>query len=220
VIGSPWLPACVAALMLLVAACCAARLILSRLHRRHSEPHSDVLHGLMGVAMAGMLQPRLSPVPPAAWLVVFGLAAAWFSWESIRSRWPAKPATSQGTHPGPHVVECAAMVYMLWPTPPGGHDHASSMPGMSALASAPNPALALVLSLFMLGYILWITDQLAAARRSHVTAGRAATDSAVSATAGGSALDAIGDGVLAPGIAAVSKITMSAAMAYMLVAMI
>ena len=100
-IGSPWLPACVAALMLLVAACCAARLILSRLHRRHSEPHSDVLHGLMGVAMAGMLQPRLSPVPPAAWLVVFGLAAAWFSWESIRSRWPGSAGAPGAGAPSP-----------------------------------------------------------------------------------------------------------------------
>ena len=51
------------------------------------------------------------------------------------------------------------MVYMLWPSRTGGRQ-AMAMPGMSG-HSVPNPALALVLALFMLGYILWNADQLA-----------------------------------------------------------
>ena len=52
-----------------------------------------------------------------------------------------------------------------------------AMPGMSGPAEAGNPALALVLALFMAGYILWTTDQLASlskaqGRRTRPQAGR------------------------------------------------
>ena len=39
----------------------------------------------MGVAMAGMLEPRLSPVPGTIWRAVFAAAAAWFAWQAIRA---------------------------------------------------------------------------------------------------------------------------------------
>ena len=55
------------------------------------------------------------------------------------------------------------MVYMLlpigsWPT---GHGPAMTMPGMSHGTTIGNPALTLVLALFMLGYVLWAIDRLA-----------------------------------------------------------
>ncbi len=48
-----WLDGAFAALMLLVAVCCAARLALGRLRERITELDADGLHVLMGVAMAG-----------------------------------------------------------------------------------------------------------------------------------------------------------------------
>jgi len=195
--GPGWLPVGFAAVMLLIAGCCAARLVLWRLRGRTTELEADALHVLMGVAMAGMLEPRLSPVPAAAWRPVFAAGAAWFAWQAVRAR-GRRPRSWQCAHPGPHAVECAAMVYMLLPGHSAGHLPAMAMPGMSGAPATANPALALVLALFMLGYILWNSDQLAALSR---------------ASAGATA-------VLAPRVAAWSKIAMSIAMGYMLIAMI
>jgi len=217
--GPPWLPAFLAALMLLIAACSAARLVISRLRRRPSEPATDILHVLMGLAMAGMLKPRLSAVPPAALLAVFGLAALWFAGQAVRMRDRQHSAEWCRAHPAPHAVECAAMCYMLWPARPGGDNHAVAMAGMSA-APAANPALALVLSLFMLGYILWTSDQLTVAwLRGSATTGKPLTTTATAAVNGAHA-DASAVAVIAPRVAAFSKITMAAAMAYMLIAMV
>jgi hypothetical protein len=44
-----------------------------------------------------------------------------------------------------------------------------AMPGMSGSAAAGNPALTLVLVLFMLGYVLWVIDRLASLSRSTAT---------------------------------------------------
>lgn len=91
------------------------------------------------------------------------------------------------------------MLYMLWPIGPSRHSALTSMPGMGGPAS--NPALALVLALFMVGYILWTTDQLTTRSRVRPT-------------------DAITTQALVPRLAACSKIVMSAAMGYMLVTML
>ena len=79
-----WLAGSFAALMIMIAACCAARLAVPRLRGRNTERDADALHGLMGMAMAGMLEPRLTPVPVTAWRAVFAAAAAWFAWQAIR----------------------------------------------------------------------------------------------------------------------------------------
>jgi hypothetical protein len=73
-----WLAGGFAVLMVVIALCCAARLAISRLRSRNTELDADGLHVLMGVAMAGMLEPRLTPVPVIAWRAVFVIAAAWF----------------------------------------------------------------------------------------------------------------------------------------------
>jgi hypothetical protein len=195
--GPGWLPVVFATVMLLIAACCAARLVIWRVRGRTTELEADAVHLFMGVAMAGMLEPRLSPVPAAVWRPMFAAAAAWFAWQAVRAR-SRRSRSWHCAHPGPHAVECAAMVYMLLPVHSTGHMPAIAMPGMSGATAAANPALALVLALFMLGYILWNSDQLAALSR----AGTGAT------------------AVLAPRFAAWSRITMSIAMGYMLIAMI
>ena len=58
-----WLAGSFAVLMVVIAACCAARLAISRLRGKNTEPDADTLHVLMGVAMAGMLEPRLDAGP-------------------------------------------------------------------------------------------------------------------------------------------------------------
>jgi Domain of unknown function (DUF5134) len=233
--GPSLLAAASAALMLLIAASCAARLAVWRLRGRGTEPGSDGLHVLMGVTMAGMLEPHLSPVPAVVWQGVFGAAAAWFAWLAISARMRRRRSSSWCAHPAPHAVECAAMIYMLLPAGPAGHARPMAMPGMSGGSiAARNPALALVLALFMLGYILWTTDQLTALSRSGTAAtsiGTAAKTSR-SPTSPGLALVSqrtLGPAAarrprataaLAPRFAACYKLVMSIAMAYMLITMV
>jgi Domain of unknown function (DUF5134) len=200
--GPGWLAAVFAGLMLLIAGSCAIRLGIWRLRGRAGDPQADMLHVLMGVAMAGMLEPSIAPVPERVWLAVFGAAATWFGWQAIRARTGSRFTRARCAHPAPHAVECAAMLYMLLPS-----RSAVTMPGMGGSGGAANPALTLVLALFMLGYIVWIVDQLAilSRARTHTTA------------------DQYGDGAavaLAPRFAACYKIAMGVAMGYMLLAMV
>jgi len=191
------------------------------------------VHVLMGVAMAGMLEPRLGLVPGVAWEAMFGVAAAWFGWQAIRVR-RRRPGGWRCAHPAPHAVECAAMVYMLVPTSSVSDAPAMAMPGMSGPATAgSNPAIALVLALFMLGYILWTTDRIATlSRATPATAdgvrgvpvpisARAERDSSTPAPGAAPAAPASAAGViLAPRFAACYKIAMSIAMGYMLITML
>jgi flagellar biogenesis protein FliO len=200
--GPAWLAGGFAILMIVIAVYCAARLAISRLRGRNTERDADALHVLMGVAMAGMLEPRLTPVPVIAWRVVFAAAAAWFAWRAIR---PGRQAGgTRSAHLAAHAVECAAMVYMLLPVGswPSGHRTLMAMPGMSQGTTIGNPALTLVLALFMLGYVLWAVDRLARLSRTPAVA-TAYTQAA-------------GVPVLAPRLAASYKITMAITMGYML----
>ena len=216
-----WLVAAFAVLMLLVAGFSAGRLAMSSLLNRSAESVADSLHVLMGVAMAGMLEPRLSPLPDGLWRAVFAVAAAWFTYQAVRVR-----AQRQGqracpgcVHPAPHAVECFAMVYMLLPA---GHaasarGPAMAMPGMSAGTGsiASNPALALMLALFMLGYILWTADRLATRSRSGPVAARPAARWGQPHAA-----DVAAGLALAPRVAACCSIVMALTMGYMLLTML
>src|SRR5260221_5988614 len=94
-----WLDGAFAALMLLVAVCCAARLALGRLRDRVTELDADGLHVLMGVAMAGMFEPLLNPFPDVAWRAA--AAAAWFAWQAVRARMGRRPGGSTSQPPLP-----------------------------------------------------------------------------------------------------------------------
>jgi hypothetical protein len=213
VTGPGWLAAAFAGLMLIIAASCAARLGLWRIRNRSADPQADILHVLMGVAMAGMLEPRISPVPGAAWLAIFALGAAWFTWLAIRARSGRRFPGPACAHPAPHAVECAAMLYMLL------HARAAMpMPGTGGSMATANPALTLVLALFMLGYLVWTADQLASLSRAR-TAGASRRPGAVNHH--GHDPDRTGAAaLLAPRFAACYKIAMSVAMGYMLLAML
>jgi hypothetical protein len=197
--GPSWLAVCLAGLMLLIAGTCAVRLAIWWRRGRGTEPGADGLHVVMGVAMAGMLEPRLGLLPDAVWRLVFVAGAAWFGLQAARAWRRRGPRRSRCAHPVPHAVECTAMLYMLLPATSAGRGAAMAMAGMSGTSAAGNPALALVLALFMVGYILWTTDHLAALSR-------------VSGPSGGQAL--------APRLAASYKIVMSIAMGYMLLTMV
>jgi hypothetical protein len=198
-----WLAGTFAAIMILTAVYCASRLAFSRLRGRVTELDADALHAVMGTAMAGMLVPGLRLVPGIVWAAVFGVGAAWFGWHAMRARNPVWPGLSRCRHPVPHLVECAAMIYMLLP----GQQLSAGGPGMAmagmGAASSPQqgfPALAVILALFMLGYVVWTTDRLTARAARPRTAPAAP--------------------VLAPKLAAFTKIAMSLTMGYMLILMI
>jgi Domain of unknown function (DUF5134) len=225
--GPSWLAGTLAALMLAVAAVAAGRLCW-RLRAGRAEADADALHVLTGVAMAGMFEPGLGSAPAAAWQAVFTATAAWFTWQSIRRRGGTVTAARQ-SHPGAHVVECGAMLYVLWPAATGG----TGMSGMAEHAGAisGNPAIALVLAVGMLGYLVRATDQVLSRQRR----GRASVElSAVLASdadpghdggtaparqAGPRGANPAGQ-VLAPRLAACQTITMGLAMGYMLVTML
>jgi Domain of unknown function (DUF5134) len=237
VAGPPWLAGAFAAVMILIAAYSAGRLLLAQRRGRRTETDADALHAVMGTAMAGMLVPRLNVLPASVWAAVFAIGAAWFGWHAIRRRGLSIPGASQCRYPVPHLVECAAMVYMLLPSAASRPAHAGpgmAMPGMSAGPAADFPALAVILALFMIGYIIWATDRLAALARA-----KTATTANPGFTPAGTAEPTFGQpspatphstgtrhsnpaaqAMLAPELAACCKIAMSIAMGYMLILMI
>jgi Domain of unknown function (DUF5134) len=222
VTGPPWIAAPLAAVMLLIAVGSATRLVMWRLRGRAAEPEADALHLMMGVSMAGMLEPVISPVPAVAWLVLFGAAAAWFAWRAIRVRSQKRRGPGSAiwrcAHPAPHAVESAAMLYMLVPADARG---GMVMGGMARGAPTVNPAVVFVLALFMLGYILWTADRMTRqARASTAPSGCRPPGSAESAGCDLEAGVHRPGAVLAPRAVACSKIAMSLAMGYMLLSML
>jgi Domain of unknown function (DUF5134) len=242
--GPSWLAGIFAAVMIVIAAYSASRLVFSRLRGRATEYDADALHVVMGAAMAGMLVPRLSLLPDEVWAAVFMIAAAWFGWHAIRGRGVGSSGASRCRYPVPHLIECAAMLYMLLPlhgSRPGHAGPGMAMAGMGSSASpaASFPALAVVLALFMLGYLVWTTDRLTTLARATTTAanpgitrnhratvtaaaapghpGRAPAASSATATRPG---NPAGRPLLAPKLAACCKIAMSIAMGYMLILML
>jgi hypothetical protein len=248
VAGPSWLAGALAAVMIAIAVYCAARLAAARLWHRATALDADGLHLVMGVAMAGMLEPRVSLLPGRVWEGVFAVAAAWFAWQAGRGRRGSTAAGWRCHYPVPHLVECGAMLYMLLAaagTRPAGPRAGTPMPAMTASPGTAGslPVLALVLTLFMLGYILWTADRLtsraranaAAAARSMagnqarvlVTSGAAAASTAdapdipgTPGAAGTRQEHAASVPVLAPRLAELYKIAMGIGMGYMLILML
>jgi Domain of unknown function (DUF5134) len=242
VAGPSWLTGAFAGVMILAACYSASRLAVSRLRGLATEADADGLHAVMGTAMAGMLVPQLVLLPPVAWMVVFGTGAAWFGGCALRSR-SRSWSSWQCRYPVPHLIECVAMLYMLLAvreTRPGA---GMAMPGMgtSPSTSAGFPALAVVLALFMLGYIMWATDELASLARANTSVqgqpGATQHRALVTVPAGGQAAATAGaadtsdaaemprpipasQALLAPGLAAFGKIAMGITMGYMLILML
>jgi hypothetical protein len=178
---------------------------------------ADVVHALMGIAMAGMFTPSLASLPNAAWAVIFGVATAWFAgraWleahaDGIRSVLAGRCIL--------HLVHSAAMLYMFvaLTAPAAG----SGMAGMSMSGSAMDtlryPTLAGVLTLLLIGYSVWDVDQLSGKRFSPALAG-----GPVTAAAAYGPRPAARAFLLAPATQAGWQVVLSISMALMLVIMI
>ena len=241
--GAPiWLTASFAALMLTVATYCAGRLAVTRRWQRPTELDTDAGHVLMGLAMAGMLVARLRILPAATWEAVFAAGAVWFAWQLVKSRRRTAAAPWRCLHPTPHLVECAAMLYMFFAATPLTARAAAA--GMTGLTPSRFSVLALLMALFMVGYVVRVADRLPLRTPAFAAAPALAAAPAVapalaaaapapmaapappdlpapaSASAPASHVTATARPYLAPRCAALCKIAMGLTMTYMLILML
>jgi hypothetical protein len=204
--GPGWLSGIFAALMLTVATYCAGRLLAARWWRRPTELDTDGAHIVMGVAMAGMLVSGLRTLPAGAWEGVFAVGATWFGGQTLRARRGAPLSSWRCLHAAPHLVECAAMLYMFLLLPAAVRGPAARMSTMSASPGGSRFSfLALLMALFLLGYVVYLGDRLTVP-----TPALALADPA-------SAPDRR---FLAPRCAVLCKIAMGITMGYMLILML
>jgi len=234
--GPAWLTAIFAAASLAVAVYCAGRLAVARRWHRPTELDTDGAHVVMGVAMAGMLVSGLRTLPSAIWEVLFAAAAAWFGYRMFRARRGAQPSPWHSSHPLPHLVECAAMVFMFLILPASAAVGAATS-GMTATESRFS-FLTLPLALYLLGYVVWLGDRVtlhAPAPALALATAPASPSASASASPSPSPSPSAGSGpghgsgspspeparpYLAPRCAAICKITMGITMGYMLILML
>jgi hypothetical protein len=224
--GPGWLTGLLTALMLTVAAYNATRLAAATRWGRAAELDADGVHVVMGVAMAGMLTPSLSFAPARLWQAIFAAAGAWFAWQFLRTRRGPADGPADGPanrtalgpwrcpHPLPHLIECAAMVLMLALPAAVASTGATAATGMSGMSAVTGTAarfapLTLLLALFMVGYVMWLANNLTALAPATASAAAAGTTATTAATA-----------YLAPRCAACCKIAMGTTMGYMLIMML
>jgi Domain of unknown function (DUF5134) len=241
--GPAWLTAIFAAASLAVAIYCAGRLAVARSWHRPTELDTDGAHVVMGVAMAGMLVSGLRTLPSAIWEVVFAAAAAWFGYRMFQARRGAQPSPWRSSHPLPHLVECAAMVFMFLILPAsaavGAATTGAATSGMSVTMTATESRfsfLTLPLALYLLGYVVWLGDRVTLHAPVPVPVLALATapaNASASASAGAGSGPGRGHGhgsgspspqparpYLAPRCAVICKITMGITMGYMLILML
>jgi hypothetical protein len=231
-----WLLEGLAAVMLVVSAYCAARLVLVRRLRRTLDYDVNGAHVVMGVAMAGMLVPALNLLPDAAWEALFCGLAAWFAWRSVafvarRGIWGRAGDHIHGvSHYLTHLVMACGMLYMYSaaaPAPAGAAGSEMSMgptPGTADFVALPLAFVA-VLAVSAVWHLdalnRFATVRVAAAPRGAagaavVAAGGAAT-AVITATNGGSTGDPGAGQWLSPRLEMGCHIAMCVAMAFMLV---
>ena len=158
--GSPaWLTAIFAAASLAVAVYCAGRLVVARRGHRPTELDTDGAHVIMGVAMAGMLVSGLRTLPSAIWEVVFAAAAVWFGYRMLQARRGAQSSPWRSSHPLPHLVECAAMVFMFLILPAAAGAATGSMSMTMTATESRFSFLTLPLAVYLFGYVVWLGDR-------------------------------------------------------------
>ena len=199
-----WILDIFAALMLVVAAVSAGRLVVAQPWRQGARRTAladiDVAHLLMAIAMAGMLTASLQTLPNVAWEVIFAVLTAWFAYRVVRDLQVSGVRALAGGHCAPHLIHAAAMLYMfLALAAPAAHG--SGMSGMGGAASTmgtlSQPSLAFIFALLLIGYSIWDLDQLSGPGTSgHYSLAIARTAPA------GAVLASVGAG---PGAAAVSE---------------
>src|SRR6185437_15881470 len=154
-----WLTAIFAAASLAVAVYCSGRLVVARRGHRPTELDTDGAHVIMGVAMAGMLVSGLRTLPTAIWEVVFAAAASWFGYRMLQARRGAQSSPWRSSHPLPHLVECAAMVFMFLILPASAALEGTAR-GMAMTATESRFSfLTLPLAVYLFGYVVWLGDR-------------------------------------------------------------
>jgi hypothetical protein len=214
-----------ATVMIVTAAYCVTRLLAARLGRRPTAPDADIVHVVMGVAMAGMLVPRLSWLPDGAWEVVFGVATGWFGWQTLLSLRGCGRGRSHGlagsgvraAHQAPHLLASGAMLYMFLAVSPGTAGAAgpamagSAVMGGQSAGAIRFPLVAFIFAFALLGYVVWVTDRLPAL----------APVSALRQAGGWPEADPQPRAVpVSPRLAACCEIVMGAVMGYMLIVLL
>ena len=235
--GPSWLAGTFAVLMLVMSAYCVSRLLAARWWHRQTERDVDTVHVLMGVAMAGMLVPRLNPFWDGGWEAVFAIWTAWFAGQMIRAG--RRHRSGHGPRPAhhlPHLLSSGAMLYMLLAVTSGVTAGSAQVRPMAGATGAAGrlPALALVLALAILGHVIWTTDRLTSLAPVAGTGPRAlpraqaaqAYPASASATAAAAAADATisvasrgAKPPISPRLAACCEIAMGVTMGYMLILM-
>ena len=165
-----WILDLLAALMLVVAAVSAARLVAARPWRRGSVIiDTDIAHLLMAVAMAGVLTSGLSTLPDVAWEMIFGVMIAWYAFRVALDARANGVRALAGGHCAPHLAHSGAMLYMFL----GMTSSAGAMAGMAGMSAGSSsmlmlndPTLAYVFALVLIGYSIWDLDQLSGRRYS------------------------------------------------------
>ena len=206
-----WILDIFAAIMLVVAAVSAARLIAARpwqqRRRRAALADIDIAHLLMGIAMAGMLVSGLRTLPNGVWEVVFGVMTAWFGYRVARDAPVSGVRALAGGHCAPHLIHATAMLYMyLALAAPagrsgmGGMGARPGMGGMSVMGTLELPFLAFLFALALVGYGIWDLDQLSGPGTSgHYSLAAARAAPAGAMLAGVTAGAATGPGAAASG---------------------
>ena len=220
--GPAWLTAIFAAASLAVAVYCAGRLVVARRGHRPTELDTDGAHVIMGVAMAGMLVSGLRTLPSTIWEVVFAAAAVWFGYRMLQARRGAQSSPWRSSHPLPHLVECAAMVFMFLILPAAAGAATSSVSMTMTATESRFSFLTLPLAVYLFGYVVWLGDRvtLHAPALALATAPASAESGPRPGYGGGSPSPEPAHLYLAPRCAAICKITMGITMGYMLILML
>ncbi len=220
--GPAWLTAIFAAASLAVAVYCAGRLVVARRGHRPTELDTDGAHVIMGVAMAGMLVSGLRTLPSAIWEVVFAAAAVWFGYRMLQARRGAQSSPWRSSHPLPHLVECAAMVFMFLILPAAAGAATGSTSMTMTTTESRFSFLTLPLAVYLFGYVVWLGDRvtLHAPALALATAPASAGPRPGYGSGSGSPSPEPAHPYLAPRCAAICKITMGITMGYMLILML
>jgi len=172
-----WILDIFAAIMLVVAAVSAARLVAARPWQPGAIiTDTDISHLLMGIAMAGMLASSLTTLPNGAWAVVFGVLTVWFGYRVLRDYRASGARALAVGHCAPHLVHSAAMLYMFLaitgPVASGGASMSgmNGMSGMTGMSTLNYPTLAFLFALVLAGYAIWDLDLLSSLRRGFAVA--------------------------------------------------
>jgi Domain of unknown function (DUF5134) len=208
-----WILDIFAAVMLVVAAVSAGRLVAARSWQRGTRRAAladiDVAHLLMAIAMAGTLAASLQTLSNGAWSVIFAVMTAWFGYRVVRDSRVSGVRALAGGHCAPHLVHAGAMLYMFMAfTAPAAHASGGMggmAGGMSGMGTLQLPTLALLFALVLVGYSVWDLDQLSgpgASGHYSLAVARVAPPGPVLAGVGATA--AAGGAPAGPGAAAVS----------------